>query len=86
MAVESRECCLSRAMGSSCRGEGGAGEPEGQKPWPLPPDRVNEGCGPRVPRIRCCVRQDCSLSWSSFPWPPSSTHLSAGQIWLFLPH
>lgn len=33
MAVESRGCCLSRAMGSSCKGGGGAaGDPGDSKP------------------------------------------------------
>lgn len=32
MAVESRECCLSKAMGSSCKREDSAGNPRHSKP------------------------------------------------------
>lgn len=45
MAVESRECCLSRAMGSSCKGGMTVlGNPGDSKPGHCPCHEVGRGC------------------------------------------
>jgi hypothetical protein len=45
MAVESRECCLSRAMGSSCKGGMTMlGNPGDRKPGHCPCHEVGRGC------------------------------------------
>ena len=77
MAVESRECCLSRAMGSSCGAEGRCwGTSEAASP-----DQGSWTGGRQWPQI-CWdsvwgPAELCLSPWLPCPGPPPDSHLSS---------